>query len=267
MTWRVRRLLVVEVVVIGALLTIALDQYVHAKTDSLLGVNHRGYRGDVAGKRFAGETRIVLAGGARAFEAGTPMPETMLARLQHLLSSGRPAESGPVTVFNVASPTASRGAYARRLDRFRDIAPDIVCIYVDLQPAPAAPPPGLLARTAGYVPALPVLASLDATLGRLMPHLPTPSDDINGVAEALAIGRTLARGTIVAVPEPVTDQEAAVHASLMQLLGTAGADRRVAVVQLAATPATFRDDRPALAIARQLEGPARAFMNGDARTR
>ena len=122
-------------------------------------------------------------------------------------------------------------------------------------------------RTTGYVPALAALASIDAALGRLLPQSSSATDDISGVADALAISKTLARGTVVAVPEPETDQEAAVHASLMRVLQSAAEDPRVAVVQLSGASTDRPGGLSGLAIARQLETPVRSFMTRDANNR
>ena len=243
-------------IVLALLLTVALDQYVHAKTDSIDGVNHRGYRGDVAFQHSGKEARLMMAGGARAFGAGVILRETTLMRLQAKLAQQGAYPAGPITAFNVAAP-GPRESYAERLQRFRDLTPDIVCISVDLGRVPQQRT-GLLAR-AGYVPALAPAASIDSLLGSLLPSASTTNDDITAVADAVTLAVSMSRGTVVAVPEPSTVEEQSEHAALMQALRQFSGDPRVRVVAVpnSATAGTSLED----AVAAELVMPVREFLS------
>lgn len=247
--------LVAQALVIAGLLTLALDQYAHAQSDRLTGVNHRGYRGDVAMTHTRTEARLMLAGGSRAFAAGVVLHETMLMRLHDSLTAKGAYPAGLLSAFNVAWP-GPRGSYAARLDRFRSLAPDIVCIYVDLAPAPSPPTSGPLARV-GYTPALSGLGWADRQFGRLMPAEPPPTDDIRSVALAVTTALTMSRGAIVAVPAPLAATERAEYAALMQVLGTLSGNFTVVTVPSApeGTPSVEA------AVAARLVEPVRALLS------
>src|SRR5713101_1461315 len=92
--------LAVEVVVLGAIMTIALDMYAHKRVERVGGVNIWGYRGPVLRHRAPNEIRIAIVGGDAAFGWGV-------------------------------AASVTPGQYAAWIGRFAYLQPDIVCLIVD----------------------------------------------------------------------------------------------------------------------------------------
>lgn len=160
-----RRLIAVilasEVVVIGLLLTIAMDVRAHARVQDFGGLNVWGYRGPVAHQRQPGEIRIVVVGGTRAFGWGEPA-SALVSHLRRviMLTTDRPGQPlRPVIVINLARLGALPDDYPAVLSRYAYLEPDYVCLYDDLGERGAdfdANASGVRALT-GYQPALPLV--------------------------------------------------------------------------------------------------------------
>src|SRR5207249_4908315 len=76
--------LVIEMVVIAALWTIALDLLAHKRVERLGGVNLWGYRGPVMPHRRPNEIRIAVVGGDVAFGWGVAASETLAPTVRQL---------------------------------------------------------------------------------------------------------------------------------------------------------------------------------------
>jgi hypothetical protein len=224
-------MLVAEAIILVALLTVALDQYAHAQGETAGVLNRWGYRGAVARQRAHDETRLMMVGGTRAFQPNVPEPDTISARLRFMTEQWVTFDRGPVTAINLALPGLPRGAYAARLDQFRELAPDLICIYVDLAPGTRPDQPGLVTKLTGYVPAQPLLAGIDRRLGRLVGPSPAVTDDVAAVAAAVDTALSISGSVIVAVPEP-TDNERKQLETLRAALSRLSSDPRVAIVEL-----------------------------------
>lgn len=105
----------------------AVDLYLHHRADRSAGVNVRGYRGPVIGRKAPGETRVVVLGGSTVFGYGVPWSEALPLMLQQRLATapGRHA----FTVVNLGFN--AEGAYASRptLEDYEYLDYDVVCLY------------------------------------------------------------------------------------------------------------------------------------------
>src|SRR5262245_49570518 len=96
---RVRSALVVLLVssVVAVAGVLAIDVYLHKRTEDLAGVNIWGYRGATVGRKQPGETRIALLGGSTAFGYGLPASESIAAFLERRLNRDARAGGRPFT--------------------------------------------------------------------------------------------------------------------------------------------------------------------------
>lgn len=256
-----------EAAVLGMLLMIALDQYAHKQVQLIGGLNSWGYRGRVASQRAFDETRLVVVGGTQAFGFGVATRETTTSYLRYMIESWVTFDRGPVTAFNIAALGLPRGAYADRLEHFRYLAPDLICVYVDLAPNPTA---GLHARRSGverwtgYVPALPLvlqekgdrlggvsgsatrlagrtLAFIDLQLALLVPEPPAVSDQVTAAVAAVDVAVSMAPSTVVVVPEPQSPAAAQERELLLAALDRFTGDSRVRIVTLGQRFPGYRD--------------------------
>lgn len=260
-----------ELLVIGALLGVVIDQYAHKRTQSLAGVNSWGYRGPVTPHRAPDEIRVAVVGGDAAFGWGVAPGETTAAYLRLWVQTSLPAGSSrTVTAVNLGALGLPARDYADRIQQFRYLAPDLICLYVDATDrlAAATLPPADSALTAwtGYVPMLPLvlkekgdreidrgrwmvggvlsaggrsLRAADRALARLWLGAVRPLDADRGAAlgDALDAALASAAAVVVVLPMPFTREEAAGHAEARQLFGRrAAAEPRMRVVDLAEQP-------------------------------
>jgi hypothetical protein len=105
-------LLVSSVVAMLALL--AIDVYMHRRTQDLAGVNVWGYRGAPAGAKQSGDVRIVMLGGSTAFGYGLPSHESIPAFLERRLNAAAGAAGRRFTVINLGAP--GQGAHGFKFD-------------------------------------------------------------------------------------------------------------------------------------------------------
>lgn len=255
---RIATVLGLELAMLAAMLVVVLDQYAHTRVQVLGGVNSWGYRGPVAKQRVFDETRLVMVGGTQAFGFGVATRETTTSYLRYLVEAWVTFDRGPVTAFNIASLGLPRGAYAARLEHFRYLAPDLICVYVDLAPNPTAVLHARrsgVERLTGYVPALPVvlpekgdrmggvtgsaarlagraLAFADTQLARIAPEPPPVSDEVTAAVDAVELAAGMAPSTVVVVPEPQSAAAADERDRLLAALNRFAGDARVRIVTL-----------------------------------
>ena len=105
-------LFVSSIVALAGLL--AIDVYMHKRTQDLAGVNVWGYRGTPADDKRPGEVRIVMLGGSTAFGYGLPSHESIPAFLERRLNADGRAGGRRFTVINLGAP--GQGAHGFKFD-------------------------------------------------------------------------------------------------------------------------------------------------------
>lgn len=260
-----------EAAVLGVLLMVALDQYAHKQVQLVGGLNSWGYRGTVAKQRAFDETRLMVVGGTQAFGFGVAVKETTTSYLRHMVEAWVTFDRGPVTAMNLGVLGLPRGAYAARLDQFRYLAPDLICIYVDLASNPTASAhlagaSGVAAWT-GYWPALPLvlrekgdllasrgqplgglvrltghaLGAADSMVARLAQGPPPVADDVGSVIGAVDVALGMALDTVVVMPEPHSAAAAHERQLLIAALERFAGNPRVRVVLLGERMPGYRE--------------------------
>lgn len=258
-----------QLLTIAAVLGVVLDQYAHKRTQSMAGVNSWGYRGAVMPQRVPGELRIAVVGGDAAFGWGVAPGETTAAYLKLWVQTSLPAGSGrTVTAVNLGALGLPARNYADRIQQFRYLAPDLICLYldpIDRRAAATLPPAdSAIAAVTGYVPMLPLLLqekgkreiargrslaggvlsvtgrslrATDRVIARLWNGAATPldADRSNAFAAALATALEAAAAVVIVLPMPFTEEEATGHAAARQFFERrALAEPRMRVVDLGA---------------------------------
>jgi hypothetical protein len=154
----------VQALVIGALLTIALDQYAHKRVETVGGVNTWGYRGPVARQKQPNEVRIGIVGGSLAYGWGVAASETVVTEVRRLVAlvldvPGKPAVV--VSAFNLAAAGLPPAGFVSRVRALADLHLDVVCVYPDpagYAKGPFLPPAdSLITAKTGYTPMLPLV--------------------------------------------------------------------------------------------------------------
>jgi hypothetical protein len=254
--------LCLEAVALGVLLMVTLDQYAHKQVQLMGGLNSWGYRGTVAKQRVFDETRLVIVGGTQAFGFGVAVKESTTSYLRYLIESWVTFDRGPVTAVNLGVLGLPRGAYAARLEQHRYLAPDVICVYVDLAPNPTAAAhrntPSGVARLTGYMPSLPIvlqekgdllaqqgsplgralrltgraLAATDTGLARVIGSSEPTDDDVTAAVAAVDAALGMSPGVVVVIPEPLSAAAAAERELLVKSLERFAGDPRVRVVSL-----------------------------------
>lgn len=110
----------------GALL--ALDLHLHKRFEQVAGLNVRGYRGPVAGKKRPGEQRVVVLGGSTALGYGVPPNQAFSAYLERLVNDRRGPQH-PVTVVNIAGNSEGAYAFLPNLRYYESLSPDVALFY------------------------------------------------------------------------------------------------------------------------------------------
>ena len=121
------------VLLVGMTALWALDMRLHTKFDRVAGLNHRGYRGRVLGRKQSGEVRIGLFGGSVAMGYGVKNEQTIATLLERSLNAeeagaGRPPK---YTVANLASNGETGLAFFQaNYELFDDLDLDTLIFYV-----------------------------------------------------------------------------------------------------------------------------------------
>ena len=123
--------LIVMAVAISSL--IAFDVHLHKKFDSIAGLNYRGYRGRVLGRKAVGEVRLGLFGGSVAMGYGVRNDRSIAAFAERALNSSkaRADRSQRFTVVNLASNgEAGLAFFEANYQLFRYLDLDTLIFYV-----------------------------------------------------------------------------------------------------------------------------------------
>lgn len=141
---------------------IAVDVHYHEKFLEFAGLNHRGYRGKVLGRKEKNEIRIAILGGSTAFGYGVRYDEAMPAKLEEALQE-HCGDGKKITVINLAYNVEGAYAYYYNLEDFLYLDYDYVIFYsgyLDLSPGRRAVVrrSDPIFRTFGYMPILPLIA-------------------------------------------------------------------------------------------------------------
>ncbi len=217
----------IQVVVLGALLTLAADVYAHKRVEQLGGVNIWGYRGATAKQKRANEVRVGVVGGTTAFGWGVAAEESMITTVRRLVSLAfdRPGQTATyVTGYNIALPGLRPHEYPQRIEKFADLEFDVLCIYPDVVSTPTErtliPKASGVEALTGYTPILPlvldekgiplaggVMRGFDATTYRLFAaSSDLASDPLESVLQAIDVALNKAHGVVVIMPVGVAGQ-------------------------------------------------------------
>ena len=104
-----------------------MDVYLHGRYEQSGGFNVWGYRGRPAGKKQAGEFRIVVLGGSAAYGYGVSADEAMPAVLERLLRSR--VQSPVFTVINLAYNNEGAYSFKTTLTDYRWLDYDLAFLY------------------------------------------------------------------------------------------------------------------------------------------
>lgn len=269
MRWPLKLLLASEAATLAAMLMIVADQFAHKRVQEMAGVNSWGYRGAVMPKKAAGEVRIAVIGGDHGFGWGMAPEQTTAAYLRGVIGRGLAAGGGSTTttVVNLSALGLPAPAYAGRIAHFAHLAPEVICLYIDLtdREEAATLPPSDSAITAltGYVPMLPLLlrdkgramtmagnevgGSMVGALGGMLRgadralyswvRRPVPTPETRRAALGRAVDATLssARAVVTVVPMPVSASELPAHREAIALFtARAATEPRLRNVDLSA---------------------------------
>lgn len=266
MRWPLKLALASEAGALAVMLMIVADQFAHTRVQAMAGVNSWGYRGAVAPMKAAGEIRIAVIGGDHAFGWGVAPEETTAAYLRAVISRRLAANDRATTsAMNLGALGLPARAYADRIAHYAYLAPDVICLYIDLADRNdgAILPPGDSTITAltGYVPMLPLLlrdkgramtmagneiaGSAVGAFGGLLRNTdlalhswvsrPVPASTTRREALRLALDAALAwaRAVVTVVPMPVAPSEWPAHRDAMDLFtARAAIDPRLRTVDL-----------------------------------
>jgi hypothetical protein len=105
---------------------LVVDLVLHHRAERSAGLNRYGYRGPVAGRKQAGELRIVMLGGSTVFGYGVSWNESSPVRLEARL---RQRMTGPVTVINLGFNSEGAFAFVPNLEDFADLDYDVIVLY------------------------------------------------------------------------------------------------------------------------------------------
>jgi lysophospholipase L1-like esterase len=139
----------------------AADVYAHHRFDEAAGLNWRGYRGAVVGRKARNEFRVVVLGGSTALGYGLHWSDAFPAQLERRLKA---KSSRPISVVNLGYN--NEGAYSMRftLDDYRRLDPDLAILYEGYNDVNGATQNtqvfrhgSAVFRLTGYYPILPVV--------------------------------------------------------------------------------------------------------------
>jgi lysophospholipase L1-like esterase len=140
---------------------LAADLAVHYRAERSAGVNRWGYRGPVAGRKAAGEWRVVILGGSTAFGYGVSWNESIPYLLEERIRRQTPR---PVTVVNLGFNNEGAHAFLPNLEDYAFIDYDLVILYEGYNDLPGDRGPNTrvyrrespVFRLTGYFPILPL---------------------------------------------------------------------------------------------------------------
>jgi GDSL-like Lipase/Acylhydrolase family len=112
---------------VSLLALLAVDVYLHGRYERSAGFNVWGYRGPSAGRKKAGEYRVVVLGGSTAYGYGVSWDEAMPAALERTLRSR--AASPVFTVENLAYNNEGAYSFKPTLIDYEWLDPDLVLMY------------------------------------------------------------------------------------------------------------------------------------------
>jgi hypothetical protein len=249
-----------QAIAVAALLTTALDVYAHKRVEQVGGVNMWGYRGPTARVKRPNEIRIGLIGGTMAFGWGVAAEETMITSVRRLVSLAFDRPGGDpayVTAVNLALTGLPHGAYLERLQKYSDLAIDVLCVYPDpvslSQARMLVRRDSAIERLTGYTPILPVVLEekgvpLVGGLWRRVDGLAYrvvvardergPVDPARAVLATVEHALTVTRGVVVVLPIAPGAEAEGIPGLAAQLASYFGGDARVRVVNAVAA-----DDR------------------------
>ncbi|MDP2320445.1 MAG: hypothetical protein Q8O42_14045 [Acidobacteriota bacterium] len=268
MRWPLKLVLASEAAVLGVMLMIVADQFAHRRVQDMAGVNSWGYRGLVMPAKAAGEIRIAMVGGDHGFGWGMAPEETTAAYLRGVIARRLAAGDGSaiVTAVNLSAVGLPAPAYADRIAHFAYLAPDVICLYVDLtdraEGATLPPIDSAITALTGYVPMLPLLlrdkgramtmagkeiaGSAVGAFGGLLRNTdralhswvsrPVPASTSRREALGRAVDAALAsaRAVVTVVPMPVAPSEWPAHRDAIDVFTTrAASEPRLRTVDLA----------------------------------
>jgi hypothetical protein len=149
--------------VIGFLLLLGVDIYLHGKYQRSAGVNMWGYRGPVAARKASGEFRIAVFGGSTAFGYGVTWEESFPAILERGLNAAKP---GGYSVVNLAYNNEGAYSFKFTMKDYAYLHYDMALLYEgynDLMGDPTRPNFSVfrhdspIFRATGYLPIFPIV--------------------------------------------------------------------------------------------------------------
>ncbi len=140
---------------------LAADLYLHRRAERSAGLNYRGYRGPVVGRKQAGEVRIVALGGSTVFGYGGPWHEAFPALLEGMLNQRDPGRKW--TAINLGFNAEGVYALLPTIEDFARLDFDLAIFYVGYNDMMGDGGPNLalmrrrsgVFRLTGYYPILP----------------------------------------------------------------------------------------------------------------
>ncbi len=140
---------------------LAIDLYCHEKFSKYAGLNYRGYRGKVVGKKANDEIRMVMVGGSFVFGYNAKADETLPAQLEKKLQK---KYNKNITVVNLGYNTEGAYAFYYNLRDFLYLDYNYVIISGDYNDVGTAGNTRVyrhenpIFRIFGYMPILPLVA-------------------------------------------------------------------------------------------------------------
>ena len=106
---------------------VAVDIYLHWRTQDVAGVNVWGYRGTPVDDKQPGEIRVVMLGGSTAFGYGLPAHESIPAYLEQRLNASQQERS--FRVVNLGAPGQGAHGFRFDLEDYAYLDYDVVLLY------------------------------------------------------------------------------------------------------------------------------------------
>ena len=115
----------------GTLLgVLGVDLYLHHKFEKVAGLNIRGYRGPLLGRKQPGEQRIVVLGGSTTFGYGVTSDQAWPAQLERILNARRAEQgAGPVRVANLGYNNEGAHSFLYTLQDYENLEYDVALLY------------------------------------------------------------------------------------------------------------------------------------------